>query len=67
MDPIHARNYWRKAFISASNGRFSEQDFDDWFPGRPGHGELNDQLLKAFDQMIEAANGSTLGSPSRGR
>ena len=67
MDPTHARNYWRKAFVGASDGRFTEQDFDEWFPGSPGHGEREDMLLEAFDQMIEAANGSALSSPTRGR
>ena len=67
MDSTHARNYWRKAFVEASDGRFSPSQFDEWFPGSPGNGEFNDQILDAFERMIEACVESGIGGPTRGR
>lgn len=67
MDSGHARNYWRKAFVGASEGRFSEQEFDEWFPGSPGYSDREDLLLEAFEQMIEAVNTSKISSSTKRR
>jgi len=42
MDWEYAYNYWRKAFIERSEGRFTRDDFDQWF--RNGAQHASDSL-----------------------
>lgn len=65
MDYGHARNYWRAALVASAEGRFTAADFDEWFPGEPGHGELNDQVLEAFIRMLGACAQGRFGKPGQ--